>query len=213
MRRGCVFVRHGISITTSGKKFKVLHSFGKTNYDGQSPAAALLNVNGTLYGTTTAGGKGDRGTVFSITPAGREHVVYSFGTNSDDGTYPFSALIDVNGALVGTTSDSGAGQGGTVFSMTTDGRLTTIVSFNGSNGSAPLADLKNVKGILYGTTSAGGVNNVGTVFRITKSGKETVLHSFSNGAGTQPRAGVAAVAGTLYGTTYSGSGTLYSLKP
>jgi uncharacterized repeat protein (TIGR03803 family) len=195
------------SITTSGKKFKVLHSFGETNYDGESPAAALVNVDGTLYGTTTAGGKGDGGTVFSITPDGREHVVYSFGANSYDGTDPFSALINVKGALVGTTSASGAGQGGTVFSMTTDGRVTTIVSFNGSNGSAPLADLKNVKGVLYGTTSAGGLNNLGTVFRVTKSGKETVLHSFGNGTGTQPRAGLAAVAGRLYGTTYGTTAT------
>lgn len=194
------------SITKSGKNFKVLHSFGKTNDDGESPAAALVNVNGTLYGTTTGGGKYSHGTVFSITTAGKEHVVYSLGSS------PFSALIDVDGELYGTTS--GDGQGGTIFSVTTDGTLKTIFSFNGSDGSVPLADLKNVKGVLYGTTSAGGVNNLGTVFRVTKSGKETVLHSFGNGTGAQPRAGVAAIAGTLYGTTYgNGGGKVYSLTP
>jgi uncharacterized repeat protein (TIGR03803 family) len=194
------------SLTTSGKNFKVLHSFGKTNNDGESPAAALLNVNGTLYGTTTAGGRYGLGAVFGITTSGKEHVVCSLGSS------PFSALIDVDGALYGTTS--GDRQGGTVFSVTTDGTLKTIFSFNGSDGSVPLADLKNVNGVLYGTTSEGGANNLGTVFKITKNGKETVLYSFDNGSDPQPRAGLAAVAGTLYGTTYGeGGGDVYSLTP
>src|SRR5581483_4401464 len=43
------------SITTSGK-FKVLHSFGKGSDEGAIPQAPLLNVGGTLYGTTMWGG-------------------------------------------------------------------------------------------------------------------------------------------------------------
>jgi uncharacterized repeat protein (TIGR03803 family) len=208
------------SITTSGKNFKVLYSFGKKTYDGQTPYAPLLNVNGTLYGTTTSGGTNGRGTVFSITPAGKERVVYSFGSSSYDGTTPFSALIDVGDVLFGTTSASGAGQGGTVFSITTNGRLTTIHSFKGSNGSAPLADLYNLKGVLYGTTSVGGANNLGTVFRLTKVGKAMVLYSFTDGSGQEPRAGLASVGGTLYGTTFGAKigsiqnyGNVFSIAP
>jgi uncharacterized repeat protein (TIGR03803 family) len=207
-------------ITRSGKEFKVLYSFGKKTYDGQTPYAPLLNVNGTLYGTTTSGGTNGRGTVFSITPAGKERVVYSFGSSSDDGTIPFSALIDVGGVLFGTTSASGAGQGGTVFSITTNGRLTTIHSFKGSNGSAPLADLYNLKGVLYGTTSVGGANNLGTVFRLTKVGKAMVLYSFTDGSGQEPRAGLTAIGGTLYGTTFGAKigsiqnyGNVFSITP
>jgi uncharacterized repeat protein (TIGR03803 family) len=207
-------------ITRSGKEFKVLYSFGKKTYDGQTPYAPLLNVNGTLYGTTTSGGTNGRGTVFSITPAGKERVVYSFGSSSDDGTIPFSALIDVGGVLFGTTSASGAGQGGTVFSITTNGRLTTIHNFKGSNGSAPLADLYNLKGVLYGTTSVGGANNLGTVFRLTKVGKAMVLYSFTDGSGQEPRAGLTAIGGTLYGTTFGAKigsiqnyGNVFSITP
>ena len=36
--------------------------------DGAVPRAGLLNVNGTLYGTTAAGGSSKAGTVFSLTP-------------------------------------------------------------------------------------------------------------------------------------------------
>jgi len=47
---------------------KVLHSFGKGK-DGASPYAGLiLDAAGNLYGTTSAGGADNSGTVFEITP-------------------------------------------------------------------------------------------------------------------------------------------------
>ena len=152
---------------TTGGTFTVLHIFGKRSDDGAFPGAALLDVEGTLYGTTTGGGNYGRGTVFSISTAGKEKVLYSFATNGgSDGREPSSALIDAKGTLYGTTVRGGShGDSGTVFSVTTDGTEKVVHSFNGSDGRQPVAGLKNVKGVLYGTTSMGGVNNVGTVFR------------------------------------------------
>jgi uncharacterized repeat protein (TIGR03803 family) len=47
---------------------KILHSFGKGK-DGASPYAGLiLDAAGNLYGTTSAGGADNSGTVFEITP-------------------------------------------------------------------------------------------------------------------------------------------------
>ena len=44
----------------------------------------LLNVGGTLYGTTVKGGAPDSyGTVFSVTPSGVGHVLYAFQGQSD----------------------------------------------------------------------------------------------------------------------------------
>ncbi|MGA8326822.1 MAG: choice-of-anchor tandem repeat GloVer-containing protein, partial [Candidatus Cybelea sp.] len=54
------------SVTTSGTE-TVLHSFGGSG-DGAHPDASLLNVNGTLYGTTGGGGAHGDGTVFSLLP-------------------------------------------------------------------------------------------------------------------------------------------------
>ena len=48
--------------------------------DGEYPYAGLINVNGTLYGTTYFGGANDDGTVFSITTSGKETVLHSFGS-------------------------------------------------------------------------------------------------------------------------------------
>ena len=44
------------SVTMGGTE-RVLHSFGAVG-DGENPGAGLINVGGTLYGTTAAGGTG-----------------------------------------------------------------------------------------------------------------------------------------------------------
>jgi uncharacterized repeat protein (TIGR03803 family) len=107
------------SITPTGTE-TVLHSF--TGSDGSGPVATLLNVNGTLYGTTLYGGRYGVGTVFGITLSGHETVLHSFGSSVQDGAYPESGVIDVNGTLYGTTLYGGYGSGlaskGIVFSIT-----------------------------------------------------------------------------------------------
>jgi uncharacterized repeat protein (TIGR03803 family) len=205
------------SVTTSGTE-KLLYSFGTQTNDGEYPEAGLLDLDGTLYGTTTQGGKYKRGTVFMISSAGKERVLYSFGTNPSDGTEPSCVLIYAKGALYGTTQH-GPGEiyAGTVFSITKFGRERLVYDFDKGEGSQPIAGLINVKGVLYGTTLMGGVKNVGTVFSLTTSGEETVLHSFSAGSGVNPYAGLVVADGTLYGTTYGSDyqhhGNVFSLTP
>jgi uncharacterized repeat protein (TIGR03803 family) len=208
------------TITPSGKE-TTLYSFGGFGSgDASNPYAGLINVNGALYGTTYTGGANDYGTVFTITPSGKETVLHSFVGGSGDGQEPFAGLINVKGTLYGTTyigGGTGCGLGcGTVFAITTSGKETVLHSFGGSgDGSEPWAALINVKGTLYGTTTLGGGtgcggDGCGAVFTITPSGTETVLYSFGasgSGDGFFPAAGLLNVKGTLYGTTTSGGGT------
>src|SRR5580704_2375428 len=70
--------------------------------EGTRPLAALLNVNGTLYGTDSLGGLKHKGVVYSITPTGTYKVLYHFRGGSD-GSNPQSGLISVKGTLYGTT--------------------------------------------------------------------------------------------------------------
>ena len=40
----------------------------KGGHDGESPQAGLVDIKGTLYGTTSVGGTAGRGTVFKLRP-------------------------------------------------------------------------------------------------------------------------------------------------
>lgn len=214
-------------ISPSGD-LKVLHRFHGGPNDGQAPQADLLNVNGTLYGTTTWGGKYGLGTVFSITTAGVEKVLHSFNHGSD-GALPYASMINVNGTLYGTTSAGGAACPayndvgcGTVYSITTAGTEKVLHAFAfDPDGAYPFALLHNVNGILYGTTRQGGSecgssNSCGTVFSVTTSGDETVLYRFAGRPDAAfPNAGLTEINGLLYGTTYGGGaydrGTVYRI--
>ncbi len=224
------------SITRSGTE-KVLHSFNGYPNDGARPSAGLIDVKGTLYGTTGLGGRGECyysgqacGTVFSITTAGAEGVLYNF-TGSPDGAFPHAGLIDIKGTLYGTTASGGKHGYGMVFGITAGGAEKLLHSFGaGSDGRNPFAGLIDIKGKLYGTTGAGGAYSCGshvgcgTVFSITLGGTENVLHSFGNGTdGANPRASLIELNGKLYGTTYAGGsyrcgsncgyGTVFSITP
>lgn len=146
--------------TTSS--YGVLYRFGG-HPDGQQPQGALLNVNGTLYGTTYERGRACNkrggpgcGTVYSIDTSGTEKVLYRFQGDSD-GTGPRAGLIDVNGTLYGTTSSGGFNKG-TVYSISTSGTEKVLYAFRGrsDDGEEPASSLIDVKGTLYGTTPIGG---------------------------------------------------------
>jgi len=196
--------------------FASLYSF-KGNPDGAFPLAPLLQVGGSLYGTTSQGGtvtaNGD-GTIFKITLAGDETVLHSF-EGTPDGQFPQASLIAVKGLLYGTTPNGGTTAYGTVFTTTKKGVENVAYSFmGGTDGAGSEASLTNVNGTLYGTTSAGGGTSCnsgigcGTVFKIDQSGTESVLYRFQGGSdGQAPSAPMIYVKGMLYGTTFFGGGS------
>jgi uncharacterized repeat protein (TIGR03803 family) len=93
----------------------VLHSFGGAG-DAADPSAGLLDVDGTLYGTSAMGGQVGIGTVFAITTSGAESVLCSWASGTD-GEEPLAAVIDVGGTLYGTTQGGGTQSQGTVFAV------------------------------------------------------------------------------------------------
>jgi uncharacterized repeat protein (TIGR03803 family) len=192
----------------------VLHSFSGGTTDGWSPyGGVVMDGAGNLYGTTRYGGSPGPGTVYKITPAGTESLLYSF--DAVNGANPGAGLIiDNAGNLYGTTVNNGGnGYGsGAVFKVTPAGAITDLYSFMGTNpgvtnyGTNPWAELiMDSAGNLYGTTYGGGTYNFGTVFKVSPTGQETVLYSFAGGTtdGAHPEAGLLMdSAGNLFGTTY-----------
>ncbi len=200
----------------------VVHFF--RNRNGSTPEDGVINVGGTLYGTTSQGGAYCCGTVFALNPkTGAFKVIHSFG-NSGDGRNPVAGLLNVGGTLYGTTENGGTANYGTVFSVDlTTGTEVVLHSFMGGNdGRSPEASLIEARGRLYGTTYYGGATRYGgfgygSVFWVDPAtGADHVVHRFQNSDGSFPTAHLLKFGRTLYGTTSSGGtagyGTVFSYK-
>jgi uncharacterized repeat protein (TIGR03803 family) len=220
--RGCC-VGPGTVFSTTATGIEHARTFRYAG--GKNSFADLINVGGTLYGTTAFGARAGCepsgcGTIFSAGTRGKLHVLHSFTGPPGDGAFSDAGLINVRNTLYGTTSAGGRHGFGTVFNITTGGTEQVLHSFGRrSDGKRPEAALVNVDGTLYGTTVSGGAYGFGTVFSITPGGTEKVLHSFGSGNdGADPSAALIDVNGTLYGTTKagganSGGGTVFSTTP
>jgi len=135
-----------------------LYSFQAAFPNGGNPLAALAQGgDGFFYGTTSAGGTNNAGTVFKTGTDGALTILYSF-TGGNDGTYPNAALVPGgDGSFYGTTAYGGTNGDGTVFKISTNGALTTLYSFTGgTDGRSPNGLTQGSDGIFYGTTGGGG---------------------------------------------------------
>ena len=201
-------------VPAGGSSLTTLATF--TNANGAGPEAGLLldPAAGYLYGTTFNGGPTNNGTAFRVPLAGGAVTTLAAfdGTN---GAHPRATLIaDANGNLLGTTSASGSGSYGTVFSLAASGAgsPTTLAAFDGSAGRSPLAGLlADAAGDLFGTTS--GAGGSATVFVLPAGGgPATTLATLPAGTVLANRL-IADAAGTLYGTsiTSGGDGSVFKL--
>jgi len=183
---GCGVV---FKLTPQGKETVLYRFCAETNCtDGEFPLGSMvIDKEGNLYGTTYQGGANAYGTVFRLTPDGKETVLHSFGAPGD-GKFPEAGLVfDQAGNLYGTTYQGGAHAYGTVFRLTPDGKETILYSFcareNCADGEGPQAGLVfDQKGSLYGTTLGGGIQLHGTVFKLT----QTATRRFSIASASRP---------------------------
>lgn len=197
-------------VTTTGQEH-VVYAFAGGS-DGAKLYSGVTALHGKLYGATLFGGGtgcggNGCGTIYQVTTAGKERVLYRF-QGSADGAYP-NGLTAVKGVLYGTTEGGGNRNSGTFFSIAPSGSLKTLYNFQDiPDGNLPGANLIFYKGSFYGTTVGGGVTGVGTVFKVSKTGAEQALYSFKGGAdGSDPQGPVSEMGGRLYGTTTTGGGT------
>ena len=249
------------AIASPAQIFNSLVSFDVIDGDKPFGVSLVQGRDGNFYGTTTGGINNNCidgcGTLFRITPSGALTTgalttVYSFcsQTNCSDGAGPYSGVIlGTDGSFYGTTygggPDPNACEGeafgcGTIFKITSAGRLTTLYSFcpdypSCTDGDRPYDRLVQASdGNFYGTTSEGGsykgcLLGCGTVFKITPTGTLTTLYSFCArehcSDGSSPQAGlIQATDGNFYGTNTldgdvnnncipGGCGTVFRITP
>jgi uncharacterized repeat protein (TIGR03803 family) len=121
---GAVFQATPPTATGGAWTESTLYSIGELGHDGAVPlGGVVVGSGGVLYGTTSAGGTSNAGTVFSLTPPTSPEgtwtvtVLHRF-TGGSEGAAPEAALIQGrNGVLYGTTSSGGASNAGTVFAL------------------------------------------------------------------------------------------------
>ena len=153
--------------------------------DGGYPySTVIFDSNNIMYGTTNVGGThGDLGTVFRFTENNNgtwaENNLHGFG-NAPEGSYPESALLDVNGYLYGTTNKGGTAGYGTVYQLNGSDNYAYTQLYNftgGTDGALPTgAVVMDSQGNLYGTAPYGGdptkctaapVKGCGVVYKIS----------------------------------------------
>jgi uncharacterized repeat protein (TIGR03803 family) len=192
------------------------------SFNGENPNGLTLGNDGNFYGTTLEGGTLGVGSVFQISTNGTFATLASFDNST--GADPRGALtVGTDGNLYGTTAKGGplyylnGYDDGTVFQVTTNGTLTSLVSFYGFDGEFPVAGLTlGNDGNFYGTTPDGGSDSEGTVFQVTTNGTLTTLVSFNGSNGAYPEAALTlGNDGNLYGTTpdggSDGEGTIFQV--
>jgi uncharacterized repeat protein (TIGR03803 family) len=197
--------------------------------DGYGPNGGVtLGPNGTLFGTTQAGGAHEWGTVWKLTPhdgSWSEKVLFSFPGNAHGGAAPFTRIVvDPSGNLFGTA--------GIAYELERADHWQESVLYNFKDekyGSDPAGSLiMDSTGNLYGTTYGGGNrcssdSTCGTVYELSPqadgSWKHIVLFKFNGKDGQFPGPGAPLYmdkSGALYGTTDNGGtydGVIFRLTP
>jgi len=211
-------------LTKEGRE-SLLYSFQGTP-DGANPTYGdlLIDKIGNLYGVTYLGGNAGQGTVFKLSNAGTETVLYSFQGGGSDGCGPMGTVTGKSGNLYGTTTSCGSGGLflGIVWKLSKQGEevLHTFTGSASDEGNPHAGVILDADGNLYGDSEEGGAHGQGTVYELSQGGTITLLHSFAGRPtdGSAPFGGLLRdQSGNLYGTTQTGGsdnyGTVWSLTP
>jgi len=192
-----------ILLKTKHSNMKTIRSVKNLNREFSRAALVLLALSGSIASAQ-----------FS--------VLHSFSGGAD-GANPYYGAPVVSGSTVYGTANQGAGGGGVVFSINTDGTAFTVLhTFTNAapDGYQPLGSVVLSGSTLYGTTYYGGSGNGtagnGAVFAINTDGSDyQTLRSFTTSTGYKPYSTVIVDGSTLYGMTYYGTGagvgSMYSL--
>jgi uncharacterized repeat protein (TIGR03803 family) len=197
----------------NAQTFSVFYSFTRNQ---AAPFGVIRDGAGTLFGTTETGGLNGTGTIYSLSPDGKDTVLYQFGP-SPDASSPGTLVRGSDGNFYGTSLAGGAFGYGTIFRYGPGGEQVLYSFTGGSDGGSPSQSgvVEDAEGNLYGTT----INGTGTVFKLNSSGVLTTLHTFTGGSdGNLPWSGVIIDAeGNVYGTTEFGGasnlGTVFKINP
>ena len=207
-------------INRTTNAFTVLRNLSSLS-DGSNPRASLIvGADGNLYGTNSAGGASNGGTIFKISTIGAFTVLRSLLVATDGGKPAGALFRGTDGSYYGMNNDGGSNLYGTIFKISSTGTYTVLTRLNGGiTANQPQESV--AQGIdfgYYGTTLTGGMNDQGTIFKIC-GGVYSLLRSFkSTTDGGLPKGSLLQASdGNFYGVTSTGgtsnAGTIFKITP
>ncbi|HEY2446777.1 MAG TPA: choice-of-anchor tandem repeat GloVer-containing protein [Rhizomicrobium sp.] len=159
-------------LSTRGK-LKIVHSFDPST-EGTTPIGPVMQAaDGKFYGTTSADGTANQGTVYQLSANGAFAILHNFQTTKE-GSYSLAGFVQgSDNDLYSVTSAGGINGYGTLYKINTTGtRLTALHQFDYPTGAYPEATLTlDTSGIIYGLAAKGGSLN----------GADGVLFSYDGG--------------------------------
>ncbi|HQQ99037.1 MAG TPA: hypothetical protein PLX35_17315, partial [Cyclobacteriaceae bacterium] len=179
--------------------------------------------SGKIYGTTSAGGNFERGTIFELNQqTGGITILKHIDPNLGS---PDGGLIEYSNRFYGVSNQGGAGNFGTIFAFDpqTNG-IEILAEFTGTTGlvrgESPSRSLVLLNNKFYGFTRFGGNSSTtGVLFEFDPVTKQySTRHFFTAATGVSPRGQmIAASNGKVYGICGSGGtnirGTLFEYDP
>ena len=106
------------SMNPDGTNVQSLHTFVGGANDGALPLGNLTYLDGYLYGISSQGGVGNKGTVWRVHPNGTGfEIVHSFLGGANDGAGPVGGLTLLGSTLYGQTTSGGTNNLGTIFAV------------------------------------------------------------------------------------------------
>ena len=191
-----------------------------TGNAGPMPGAApeeglVLGSDGQLYGAASAGGTGNRGTLFRLTTAGGFTALTDFGDAS--GWHPGGAPVadGMGGYLFPLVSGGSKGMG-LLTTLTPGGSNHPAAVLGNASGDNPAGSLLKVGNDFYGLTERGGASGRGTAFRYQAATGPVTISDFTSLSGSLSEGPfITGTDGALYGISREGGtsnrGTIYKL--
>jgi len=204
---------------TSEGDFTRLRSMSNSTDGGFSKTGLTTGADGLHYGVTEFGGANGFGTLFRIDEEGTFEKLEDF-QYTEDGGNPLGRLsLGENDEIIGTTSNGGANNFGTLFKYNEADGLVKLHDLSLPLGGAQPKSLYTYNQEFYGVTSAGGTQNVGTFYKLDLQGNRTKLYDFMTSTdGQNPNGGlyIDELTGEFYGTARfggdNGFGTVFTVN-
>jgi len=159
--------------------YTTLHDFYANPSGSAADGGLVRGSDGTMYGTTGAGGVYGAGTIFSLSADGSFHTLYSFKNTGDPVKINQGMAFGPDGCLYGVSNFGGALNAGALFRFNPATKIFTVLhSFTQGYGAFFAPPIVLADGTVLGSLLDAG-NSAALIYRWTQADGYTVVQNYS----------------------------------